>query len=121
MLDCVKSPLAAMLVMVSGAEPLFVSTTCCTSLPTPTGWFVKVRLEADKLAMGCSSPVPVSITTWGLPAALSVMVRAATLEPGVDGVYVTVMTQFVVAWSGTAQLFVSGKVAAGSDSRNDQG
>jgi hypothetical protein len=37
------------------------------------------------------------------------MLREPTLEPGVDGVYVTLITQVVVGWSGTEQLFVAAK------------
>ena len=37
------------------------------------------------------------------------MLRAPTLEPGVDGVYVTLITQVVVGWSGTEQLLVWAK------------
>jgi len=62
-LVCVKSPLATMLAMLSGAEPLLVRTTCCTVLPMPTGWLVNVRLVVERLAIGCSSPVPVSRST----------------------------------------------------------
>ena len=33
----VKSPVAAMLVIVRGAEPVLVKTTCCAALAIPTG------------------------------------------------------------------------------------
>lgn len=40
-----------------------------------------------------SQPVPLSVTMWGLPLALSVMVRLPARAPVVVGVMVTLMTQ----------------------------
>ena len=49
----------------------------------------------------CPTPVPVSKTICGLPGALSVSVRAPTLDPAPEGAKVTLMTQLVVGCSDT--------------------
>lgn len=58
----------------------------------------------------CTKPVPVSSTICGLPGALSVMVKAPTLEFVEEGLNVTLMVQFVEGCNGTVtQLSVSAK------------
>ena len=58
----------------------------------------------------CTNPLPVSNTICGLPGALSVSVKAPTLDAVDDGVNVTVIVQFVVGCSGAAvQLSLSAK------------
>ena len=58
----------------------------------------------------CTKPLPVSSTICGLPGALSVMVKAPTLEFVDVGLNVTLMVQFVPGCSGTVtQLSVSAK------------
>jgi hypothetical protein len=73
---CVKSPLAAMLVILRVAVPLLVRVTVFAVLVVLICCEVKVRLLTDKLTVVLPAvvPVPVSETTWGLPPALSVMV-----------------------------------------------
>jgi hypothetical protein len=102
-------------------RPLQLSVIGCANPPTgeivrlncadfPAGTAAEVG-AAEKVKSDCwPNPVPVSRTTWGLPGALSVSVNAPTLEPAVVGVYVTLMTQFVVGCSGAfVQLSVSEK------------
>jgi len=92
------------------ALPGFVRVTVCGALVVPTAWGVaNVTLEGERLAMGGSTPVPVSRIIWGLSGALSVRVSESTLAPDKVGVKVTPISQFdagVVAWRGTAQPLV---------------
>jgi hypothetical protein len=55
-----KSPPATMLVMVKVAVPVLVKVTVCALLVVPTCWLPKVRLLADRLAMGIT-PVPLKV------------------------------------------------------------
>jgi len=57
-------------------------------------------------------PVPERLTDWGLPAALSVMARAAERLPAAEGVKVTLMVQLAPAASAMPQLLVWAKSAA---------
>ena len=57
-------------------------------------------------------PVPERLTDWGLPAALSVMVRAATRPPPAPGVNVTLMVQLDPAATELPQLLVWAKSPA---------
>ena len=52
-----KSPVGRMLVMLNVAVPVLVKVTVCALLVVPTSWLLKVRLLADRLAMGIT-PVP---------------------------------------------------------------
>jgi len=97
-----KSPVVTMLVTIRGEPPVFVKLTVCAGLVVPTNVEAKVRVTGERRTAGAATPVPVKSTTWGLPAALSVMVRAAMLGPGAVGVKVTLTTQLVVGWSGVA-------------------
>ena len=90
-----KSPLAAMLVMLSEALPLLVSVTDCAALVVPITWLEKVNMETDRLTTG-AIPVPLSATVWVLPATpllLSVTVSAPLLFPSAIGVNVTLIVQ----------------------------
>jgi ABC-type sulfate transport system permease component len=49
--------------------------------------------ETDKPVNEKSSPVPVSVTVWGLPAAVSVTVTAPVLVPPAVGLKVTLRVQ----------------------------
>lgn len=94
----VKSPLAAMLEMVSVPPELFVSVTICGALVVPTACVPKLRLTGDSVTG--IAPVPVTSTICGLPAP---DVATATL-PLVDaaslGVNVTDIVHFADAASG---------------------
>ena len=54
-------------------------------------------------------PVPERLTDWGLPAALSVMARAAERLPAAEGVKVMLMVQLAPAASELPQLLVWAK------------
>ena len=84
MLVCAKSPLATMLLIVSGAPPLFVRVTLCAGLVVPIACRAKFKSEGDTLMAG---PVmlPVKLTEWGLPPALSEIVNWADLVPPAEG------------------------------------
>src|SRR4030081_2434216 len=104
-LVCAKSPLAAMLLMVNVAVPVFLSVTFCEAFVVPTCWPLNVRLLGVSLTKG-ASPVPVRLTVCGLPAALSVTLTFAVLVPFAVGVKVTVMVQLAPAATDFPQLFV---------------
>ena len=71
---------------------------------------VGVTAPIEKSAV-CTKPVPVSSTICGLPGALSVMVKAPTLEAVDVGLNVTLMVQLVVGCSAAAtQLSLSAKL-----------
>jgi len=57
-----KSPLIAMLVMVSVEVPLFVRVKLCGVLLVPTACEAKVRDAGEKLTAGPPVPVPVRLT-----------------------------------------------------------
>jgi len=88
--------------MISALPPVLVSVTVCAVLVAPTVVPVKVSVVVERLATGAATPVPVNSTTWGLPGALSVIVRAPTLGPGDVGVNATLITQLVEGWRGAA-------------------
>ena len=82
-----KSPLAAMLEMVSVVPELLVSVTVWGALVVPTDWDEKVRLVGDS-ATGIS-PVPDRPTICGLPAPEVAMATAPLIDPVSVGVKVT--------------------------------
>jgi hypothetical protein len=84
-----KSPLAAMLLMVSGADPVLVSVTVCATPLVFTNWLPKLRLVGAKDTAGAVVPVPLSVTVCGLPPALSVIVTLPLRVPPTVGVKVT--------------------------------
>src|SRR5213593_2958520 len=88
-----KSPLAAMVVMVKAADPLLVSVTVCAPLAVLINWLPKLRVLGEKVTAGAVVPVPVSETVCGLPLALSVTVIEPVREPATVGVKVTEMVQ----------------------------
>ena len=57
-------------------------------------------------------PVPERLTDWGLPAALSVMARAAARLPTAEGVKVMLMVQLAPAATEMPQLLVWAKSLA---------
>jgi hypothetical protein len=83
-----KSPLAAMLVIMSGALPEFVRVSVCGLEAEPTAWPAKVRLAGNPVACGVPTPVPIKASVWGLPGALSVIWKALFRTPPSEGVKV---------------------------------
>ena len=71
----------------------------------------KSRLEGETLAT-VEMPVPERLTDWGLPAALSVMARAAERLLAADGVNLTLMVQLEPAATVVPQLLVWAKSPA---------
>ena len=57
-----KSPLIAMLVMVSGAVPVLARVKLCGSLLVPTACEAKVKDAGERLTAGVPVPVPVRLT-----------------------------------------------------------
>jgi len=53
-----------------------------------------------------STPLPARVTIWGLPPALSVIVRAPPTVPTAAGVNVTLIVQLALAGRGLVQLLV---------------
>src|SRR5437899_1806610 len=84
-----KSPLAAIVVMVRAADPVLVSVTTCAALAVFNGWFPKVRIAGEKLTAGAVIPVPVNETVCGLPLASSVTESAPVRDPVAVGGKVT--------------------------------
>ena len=85
-----KSPLAMMLEKTRGVVPLLVTITSCGELDVPTGCVPKARLEVDNVTVDV---LPVKLTMWGLPGALSLIVSDAFRIPWAVGVNVTVSVQ----------------------------
>ena len=80
-------------------------------LVVPTDWFPKERLLGERLAAG-AVPVPVRVTLWGLPLALSVMVTDAVRLPLAAGVKVRLMVQLAPAATELPQVLVWAKSLA---------
>src|SRR6266849_4591926 len=93
------APVMVMLVRFSGAPPLLVRVTVCAGLVVPTRWLPKGLLVAESVAVGGVTPVPVSDTDCGLPAASSVMVTVAVRALAAVGVKVRLRTQLAPAAS----------------------
>lgn len=105
-----KSPVTWAPLMLSVALLAFVTVTVRGLLAVPTGEDEKVTLEG--LAMkgtGPLTPVPDRVTIWGLPWALSVMVRASMRLPETVGARVTVNVQYDAAATVVPQSSVSAK------------
>src|SRR6266852_657936 len=74
-----SAPANEMPLIVSVVGRLFVSVTFLAALVVPTVCAANVSEVGDTVA--CATPLPVSATVCGLPAALSVKVRLALREP----------------------------------------
>src|SRR5207245_1372923 len=93
------APVMVMLVRFSGAPPLLVRVTFCAALVVPTRCLPNALLVAESVAVGGVTPVPVSDTDCGLPAASSVMVTVAVRALAAVGVKVRLRTQLAPAAS----------------------
>jgi hypothetical protein len=79
---------------VRDAFPTFVTVTVCGGLVWFRAWPPKLRVtggESETCGPDGTTPVPLSDTAWGEPAALSAIVRVADEGPTTVGVKVTVM------------------------------
>jgi hypothetical protein len=101
-----KSPLAAILAIVSVADPVFVSVTDCAALAVFNNWLPKLRLVGEKLTAGAVVPVPVNEAVWGLPGALSFTESVPVPGPAIVGVKVTEMVQVPAAATEPPHVFV---------------
>jgi hypothetical protein len=81
----------AVLASVSAAFPVLISVTVCVAVE-PAVVAAKLKLAAERLA-AAPSPVPLSETVCGAPAALSAMLTVAVSAPIAAGLNVTVMMQ----------------------------
>ena len=100
-------PVTAKLVMLKAALPGLVRVTGCAELVVPTGRLPKARLAGERLTTGAVLvPVPERLTVWGLPAALSEMLRVPLRVPVAVGVKVTLIVQLAPAATLVPQLFV---------------
>ena len=101
-------PVIAMLLIVNGALPLFVSVTAWAALVVLTDWFPNPTEVGDRLAAG-AVPVPVRLAVRGLPVPLSVTVSVALRVPEAVGLKVTLMVQLAAAARLAPQPFVRAK------------
>ena len=114
---CVKSPLfvpvIAMLEIVSVPAPVLVRVVLEGELLVRIGWLPKEILVGEKLVPDvAATPVPVSGTVCGLPAALSATLTLADSALVVDGVKVALMVQDPPAEIPLPQLLLCAKSAA---------
>jgi hypothetical protein len=102
---CAKSPalvpVIAIPLIVKVVVPILVSVTGFAGLDVPRATVPKLRLVGESFAV---VPIPVRPTFCGLPAALSVTLRAAVRVPLAVGLNVTLMLQLVPAANEVAQL-----------------
>src|SRR5512146_843544 len=96
-------PASEMPLIVRVLLPMLVRVTFWAVLLVPTAWLVKVRLAGDSVTVELT-PVPVRLTVWGLPVALSAMLTEAVRVPVAVGVKVTLMGQLAPAATGLPQL-----------------
>ena len=87
-------PASAMLLIVSGPDPVFLKVATCGVLVAPVAQEPNARLDGVRLTPGAgAAPVPVRLTDSGLLSPLSVICTAALLVPAAEGVNVTLMVQ----------------------------
>src|SRR5437870_3369739 len=98
------APVMVMLVRFSGVPPLLVSVRFCAALVVHTSRLPKALLVAESVAVGGVTPVPVSNTDCGLPAASSVMVTVAVRAPVAAGVKLMLFVQLAPAATETLSL-----------------
>ena len=94
-------PVIAIAVIVSEVVPALVSVTVFAALVTPIACEPKFKLVGESFAV---VPVPLRETVCGLPAALSVTLRAALREPLAVGLNVTLIVQLAPAASELPQV-----------------
>jgi hypothetical protein len=85
--------------------PVFFKVTVCVALVVRVGWFPNETLAGERLTTG-AAPVPVRLTLWGLPEALSEMLRVPLRVPVALGVKVTLIVQLTPAATEPPQLLV---------------
>src|SRR5258708_10052931 len=107
---CAKSPAAvpviAIPLIVKVIVPTLVSVTVFAGLDVPRTTVPTLRLVSESFAV---VPIPVRPTFCGLPAALSVTLRAAVRVPLAVGLNVTLMLQLAPAANELPQGWVCAK------------
>jgi len=100
--------------IVSAAVPEFVSVIVCAALVVFNACDANVKVAGENPTAGAfaAAPVPVSGTSCGLPAALSVMRMFALRAPVAVGVNVTLIAQFALVASEAGQAFACAKSPA---------
>src|ERR1700758_3714370 len=94
-------PVIAIAVIVNVIVPRLVSVTVFVGVVVPTVTEPKLKLVAESFAV---VPVPLRETVCGLPAALSVTLRAALREPLAGGLKETLIVQLALAASELPQV-----------------
>ncbi|HET7440144.1 MAG TPA: hypothetical protein VFJ47_02495 [Terriglobales bacterium] len=88
-------------VIVNVVVPTFVNVTVLAALLVPTVTEPKLRLVGESFAV---VPIPLSGTFCGLPAALSVTLKAAVRVPGAVGLNLMLIVQLAPAASELVQV-----------------
>jgi hypothetical protein len=101
-------PLMPMFEMSNVAFPVLERVTFWGVLVVPVYCWPNERLDGESVTAG-ATPVPIRLTLWGLPLALSAMASEALRAPVADGVNVTLIVQFAPAPTVLTQLFVWAK------------
>jgi len=108
-----KSPEAPMEVKLRAAVPEFVSVTVWAALAVPTVSRANVRLVGESVTAAAvttgATPVPVNVTVWGDPVALSVILTVPVRLPAPVGVNVTDRVQIPPAEMLEPQLWLTAK------------
>jgi hypothetical protein len=100
------APVTAMLVKSKVPLPLFVRVTVWAAELVPTNWLPKVRVLRER-PTPAEVPVPVRLTVWGLPVALSVNTIEAVRAPAALGVNVTLTVHWADGASEEPQSLVT--------------
>ena len=102
LLVCAKLPLATILKLVTGVEPLLTRMTVCAGLVVPTSWPEKERKFVES---SMATPWPSRSMVSGVVDALSVTVRVPKLNPDAVGVKEISMLQNAAGPRLLPQLF----------------
>jgi len=106
-------PVTAMLAIDNAALPVFVTTTCCDALVSPTVMEPNERLVAENATVvGIPTPVPLNAMVCGEFPALSVMEMVALSAPGAIGAKWPWISHWPPAGSPVPQLFAKSKEEA---------
>jgi hypothetical protein len=82
------------------AFPVLVNVTDCGALAVPNGSAANAKLVGLRPTVGAgATPLPLRLTVWGVPTALSLTVRLAVRDPEAVGPNVTTIVQLPPAAS----------------------
>jgi hypothetical protein len=109
---CAKPPGPVLMEeMLNDAPPTLAKVTVSAGLVTPRAWLLKLKVDGDRLTCGVFAVTP-RLTTWGLPAALSMMLSVAAVAPLIVPVKTTLIVHFAPAASELPQLLLGAKLLA---------